>query len=160
MDTYSGKFLIDTGSSIIVIATRAFGTLNQDIKPTDRKVRTANDGFLNIKGICSLTIQLDHLTFQQEFIIADIDESLGILGVNFLDKYGADIKIKKRILKAKEKLNYISVGSRYAPNCSYVKMSHFQLNLRHLSRPICQIAVRHTLACWSPRKKMLIGDSS
>ena len=39
------------------------------------------------------------MTFQQEFIIADIEESLGILGVNFLDQYRADIKIKKRILK-------------------------------------------------------------
>ena len=39
------------------------------------------------------------MTLQQEFIIADIEESLGILGVNFLDQYRADIKIKKRILK-------------------------------------------------------------
>ena len=70
-----------------------------DIEPTDRQVRTANGGFLNIKGTCSLTIRLDHLTFQQEFIIADIEESSGILGVNFLDQYRADIKIKKRILK-------------------------------------------------------------
>ena len=36
--------------------------------------------------------------FSITFIIADIEESLGILGVNFFDQYRADIKIKKRIL--------------------------------------------------------------
>ena len=101
IDACRGKFLIDTGSSISVVATKLLENLNQkiDIEPTDRQVRTANGGFLNIKGTCSLTIRLDHLTFQQEFIIADIEESVGILGVNFLDQYRADIKIKKRILK-------------------------------------------------------------
>ena len=101
IDTCRGKFLIDTGSSISVVATKVLEKLNQKIdkEPTDRQVRTANGGFLNIKGTCSLTIRLDHLTFQQEFIIADIEESLGIMGVNFLDQYRADIKIKKRILK-------------------------------------------------------------
>ena len=101
IDTCRGKFLIDTGSSISVVATEVLGKLNQkiNIEPTDRKVRTANGGLLDIKGTCSLSIRLDHLTFQQEFIIADVEESLGILGVNFLDQYRADIKIKKRILK-------------------------------------------------------------
>ena len=101
IDACRGKFLIDTGSSISVVATKLLEKLNQkiDIEPTNRQVRTANGGFLNIKGTCSLTIRLDHLTFQQEFIIADIEESLWILGVNFLDQYRADIKIKKRILK-------------------------------------------------------------
>ena len=100
IDACRGKFLIDTGSSISVVATKLLEKLNQkiDIEPTDRQVRTANGGFLNIKGTCSLTIRLDHLTFQQEFIIADIEESLGILGVNFLDQYRADIRIKKKIL--------------------------------------------------------------
>ena len=104
IDACRGKFLIDTGSSTSVVATKVLEKLNQkiDIEPTDRQVRTANGGFLNIKGTCSLTIRLDHLTFQQDFIIADIEESLGILGVNFLDQYRADIKIKKRILKTDE----------------------------------------------------------
>ena len=90
VESYRGKFLIDTGSSISVIATKAIEHLNSDIhiQPTERKVHTANGGLLNIKGICCPEIQLDHLTFKQEFIIADIEESLGILGVNFLDENG------------------------------------------------------------------------
>ena len=77
IDTCRGKFLIDTGSSISVVAPQILGKLSQkiSIEPTDRIVRTANGGLLDIKGTCSLSIQLDHLTFQQEFIIADIEES-------------------------------------------------------------------------------------
>ena len=43
----------------------------------------ANGDLLDFKGTCSLWIRLDHLTCQQEFIIADIEESLGVLGVIF-----------------------------------------------------------------------------
>ena len=70
IDTCRGKFLIDTGSSISVVATKVIEQLNKkiDIEPSDRQVRTANSGLLDIKGTCSLSIRLDHLTFQQDFI--------------------------------------------------------------------------------------------
>lgn len=38
-----------------------------------------------------LQIQLDHIIFDQEFIVANIEEPCGILGINFLDLYEADI---------------------------------------------------------------------
>ena len=37
--------------------------------------------------------------FDQEFIVANIEESLGILGINFIDQYEVDINIKKKVLK-------------------------------------------------------------
>ena len=122
IDTCRGKFLIDTGSSISVVATEVLGKLNQKItiEPTDRKVRTANGGLLDIKGTCSLSIRLDHLTFQQEFIIADVEESLGILGVNFLDQYRADIKIKKRILKTDQ--GKVKLHKRGAQVCNRLQL--------------------------------------
>ena len=122
IDTCRGKFLIDTGSSISVVATEVLGKLNQkiNIEPTDRKVRTANAGLLDIKGTCSLSIRLDHLTFQQEFIIADVEESLGILGVNFLDQYRADIKIKKRILKTDQ--GKVKLHKRGAQVCNKLQL--------------------------------------
>ena len=122
IDACRGKFLIDTGSSISVVATKLLEKLNQkiDIEPTDRQVRTANGGFLNIKGTCSLTIRLDHLTFEQEFIIADIEESLGILGVNFLDQYRADMGIKKRILKTDQ--GKVKLHKRGAQACNKLQL--------------------------------------
>ena len=63
--------------------------------PSNRQVRTADGTFLKVKGSCTLQIQLDHLLFDLEFIVANIEKSLGILGINFIDQYEVDIKIKK-----------------------------------------------------------------
>ena len=97
-----GKFLIDTGSSICVISEKVFNRLsgeNINLLPSNRQVRTADGTFLKVKGSCTLQIQLDHLLFDQEFIVANIEESLGILGINFIDQYEVDIKIRKKVLK-------------------------------------------------------------
>ena len=114
-----GRFLVDTGSSICVISDKAYNLLdNSDttLTPTTEKVRMADGNLLKLKGICDLEIQLDHLKFKQEFLVADIDESLEILGINFLEKYEADVKIKKRQLKTnlgKIKLHQNSSDSCY-----------------------------------------------
>lgn len=102
MGQVRGKFLIDTGSTICVISEKLFDRLYDEtisLRPTDRKVQTADGSFLKLKGICTLRIQLDHIIFDQDFIVANIEESLGILGINFLDQYDADVKIRKKTLK-------------------------------------------------------------
>ena len=94
-----GKFLVDTGSSFCVLSENIFGRLNGEninLRPTDRRVRTADGNLLKLKGSCELQIQLDHIVFTQEFIVANIEESLGILGINSLDQYEADVKIRKK----------------------------------------------------------------
>ena len=68
---------------------------NINLLPSNRQVRTADGTFLKVKGSCTLQIQLDHLLFDLEFMVANIEESLGILGINFIDQYYVDIKIKK-----------------------------------------------------------------
>ena len=56
-----------------------------------------------------MEIQLDHVLFTQEFIVVNIEKSLGILGTNFLDQYEGDIKIRDKTLKQiKEKAGYIN----------------------------------------------------
>ena len=63
---------------------------------------------MKVKLCCTLQIHLDHLMFDKEFIVANIDGSLGILGIDSIDQYEVDIKIKKKVLKkrnGKIKLN-------------------------------------------------------
>ena len=95
------NFLIDTGSSISVISEKTFGKICQDstvLYDTDRKVHTANGSLLKLKGACTLQMQLDHIIFSQEFIVANIAEP-GILGMSFLDQVEADINFTKKTLK-------------------------------------------------------------
>ena len=92
---------MDSGSSICVLSEKVFEKLCKDtvaLREADRVVRTANGSLLKLRGACTLQIQLDHLCFEQEFIVANIEEP-GILGISFLDQHEVDIKIRKRILK-------------------------------------------------------------
>ena len=118
----SGRFLVDTGSSICVISDRVYSSLGNDkpLMPTSRRVRMADGRFLKLKGLCTLEIQLDHLTFSQEFVVAEIEEPIGILGINFLDSYESDIKIKKKILKTK--LGKIKLHRQGSDGCNRLQL--------------------------------------
>ena len=119
------NFLIDSGSSICVLSEKVFEKISTNstiLQETARKVRTANGGLLKIRGTCTLKVQLDHLDFDQEFIIANIEEP-GILGISFLDQYEVDVKIRKKILKTKgENLNCLNKGQIFVAVYNYVKV--------------------------------------
>ena len=71
------NFLVDSGSSICVLSEKVFDKICKDtvtLQETDSKVRTANGNLLKLKGVCTLQIQLDHLVFDKEFIVANIQE--------------------------------------------------------------------------------------
>ena len=63
---------------------------------------------MKVKSCCTLQIRLDHLMFDQEFIVANIDGSLSILGINSIGQYEVDIKIRKKVLKTKKWENQIT----------------------------------------------------
>lgn len=50
-------------------------------------------------GQFKLTIELEYSTFSENVIVADVDESLGIIGIDFMEEFNAKIKIKKSLLK-------------------------------------------------------------
>ena len=58
--------------------------------------------------------------FSQEFIVANIEESLGILGINFLDQYQADVKIRKKILKTNQ--GKIKLHKQSADICNRIQL--------------------------------------
>ena len=97
------KLLLDTGSPYSILSHTCFKNLeNQhNIKLTKEVMKlTAADGsHLDISGKVQLEFQAEGITFKQEFIIAKIKGIAGILGMDFLNAYGGDIKIKKQILK-------------------------------------------------------------
>ena len=96
-----GSFLIDTGSSVSVLSNKVLAMLghSSDLQTVQEKVVTANGQELKLLGKLKLNIQLEHLDFSQVFIVADIDEDFGILGMDFLQDHKASIKIGKRVLK-------------------------------------------------------------
>ena len=92
------------------------------LQPTQRRVRAANGTLLYIRGTCTLQIQLVNVLFSQEFIVADIEESLGIMGINLSDQYQADVKIRKKILKTNQGKKYINRVQIFVTEFSSVQM--------------------------------------
>ena len=80
----------------------------------------ADGTHLKLKGLCDLEIQLDHLLFSQQFVGADVDETMGVLGINFLDTYDPDVKIKKRQLKTK--LGKIELQQSSSDICNRIQL--------------------------------------
>lgn len=58
---------------------------------TDLSLTAADGGRLNILGKIDLHFSLENYSFCHEFIIADIDDLDGILGMDFLEQH--DVKI-------------------------------------------------------------------
>ena len=96
-----GSFLIDTGSTVSVLSSKVVSMIGRttNLQPVVEKLTTANGQELKLKGKLELQIQLEHLDFSQAFIVAEIDEELGILGMDFLQENDANFKLGKRILK-------------------------------------------------------------
>ena len=98
------NFLLIPGPALVLIQRKLlkrFAKTPQYYSITDRKVHTANDSLLKLKGACTLQMQLDHIIFSQKFIEAKIAEP-GILGMSFLDQVEAEIKFTKKTLKTKK----------------------------------------------------------
>ena len=96
-----GSFLIDTGSTVSVLSSKVVSMIGQttDLQPIVEKLMTANGEQLKLSGKLDLKFQLEHLDFSQMFIVAEIDEEFGILGMDFLQENNASMKLGKRILK-------------------------------------------------------------
>ena len=101
IDKVRGSFLIDTGSTVSVLSDKVVEMIGRtsDLKPLVEKLTTASGEQLELKGKLDLDFQIEHLNFSQSFIVAEIDEAFGILGMDFLQENNANIKIGKRILK-------------------------------------------------------------
>ena len=54
---------------------------------------TANGSKLQIAGKFLSNFEIDHLSFSFTFIVADIEERIGILGMDFFEEFNASLKI-------------------------------------------------------------------
>ena len=86
--------LIDTGSVASLISKSSFDKLglSADILAKVSTTLTAVDGSeMTVYGQITLKFSLSNKVFEHEFIVADIHETSGILGMGFLEKFDASI---------------------------------------------------------------------
>jgi hypothetical protein len=46
-----------------------------------------------------INFEIEHLVFCFEFKVADIEETIDILGIDFFENYNGSLKVHKRLLK-------------------------------------------------------------
>jgi hypothetical protein len=62
------------------------------------QLSTAKGAKLQIARKCVLNFEIEHISFSFEFVVADIEEKIGILGIDFFKNYNACLQIHKRVL--------------------------------------------------------------
>lgn len=85
-------------------------------------ILTAADGSkLNILGKINLQFSLGGMSFCHEFIVAEIDDLKGILGMDFLEQNDVSIQVSKGLLKLAGQ--EIQLDKEQIPVCTRVKLS-------------------------------------
>ena len=97
------KFQLDTGSPCSVLSNQIYSQVPKDeniqTKDDCTKLRAADGSLIETSGKVIVPLHIDDISFNQEFIIAKIHGTDGIIGMDFLCQYDRRINIKKQILK-------------------------------------------------------------
>lgn len=118
------KFLVDTGSVASILSKNVFMTLKNRpvLVETDLSLTAADGGRLNILGTVDLHFNLGNYSFCHEFIVAEIDDLNGILGMDFLEQHDVKIHIAQGILMFADQ-QQVQLDKDYSPVCARVKLS-------------------------------------
>ncbi|CAG2237118.1 unnamed protein product [Mytilus edulis] len=97
------RFLVDTGSTISLLNLEMYSSITEGkpglypLSKNNLQFETVSGEIITSLGTTSVDIKVGVHVFTQQVVVADIPES-GILGVDFLDKFGAQMDFKKKII--------------------------------------------------------------
>lgn len=94
--------LVDTGSSKSLISKDFYDSLdmtNVTSEKTNTKLLTANSTEINVFGELMLPLTIGSKEYTQNFIVADLKEFKGIIGMDFLGSHQGKVDIDKKTLK-------------------------------------------------------------
>ena len=95
------RLLVDTGSAVSLISKQTFDVLNVPVDsgevPAD--FRTASGSPMTVFGVVTLEFAIESRLFEHPFVIAELPDVQGILGVDFLDQNEAGIHFAKQSLE-------------------------------------------------------------
>ena len=83
------RFLVDTGASVSVLSYKTFTSANKslgsDVQPNDYRLTSASGDGLVTHGQIQAELKFGSTTVTQDFVIAEIGDCEGILGMDFLE---------------------------------------------------------------------------
>lgn len=116
--------LVDTGSVASILSKNVFMTLKNrpTLVETDSSLTAADGGSLNILGTVDLQFRLGNGSFCHEFIVAEVDDLKGILGMDFLEQHNVTIQVAQGLLTFADQ-QHVQLERNYTPVCTRVKLS-------------------------------------
>ena len=83
------RFLVDTGASVSVLNYKTFTSANKslgsDVQPNDYRLTSASGDGLVTHGQIQAELKFGSTKVVQDFVIAEIGDCEGILGIDFLE---------------------------------------------------------------------------
>lgn len=99
MKSYKFEFLVDTGSAVSCLSKKIFDQLGHlKLSPISTALIAAGGENLQVYGQVKLTFTVQGCSFKHNFVVVDLDEIPGILGIDLLDTHQAQINISKALL--------------------------------------------------------------
>ena len=96
------RLLIDTGAAVSVLSSDVFSregkNLGSNLAPSSCRLTTASGQGLETHGSINLDMRIGKTITQQEFVIADLGNCEGILGLDFLEQNCCYLDFSKGIL--------------------------------------------------------------
>ena len=95
--------LVDTGAQVSLLSKRVYddipGVSGSPLYPVDGQIAAANGGLINVYGRLELTLIIGRVPYSCEFLVADMGQLSGWLGMVFLKKNNATLMCSMRSLR-------------------------------------------------------------
>ena len=92
------------------------------LQNTKTELHTADGNKLKVFGKVNVTLKIGSCSFEQEVVVAEIDDLTGIFGMDFLESQDVEIYIGKKLLRLKGQS--VSMKKRKSKTCVRINLSH------------------------------------
>ena len=98
VETMPIEWLVDTGCTTTIISAKIFDAIQPDEQPRvlqyDGELTSVDGSTVTVKGQALINIMIGAKLFQHNVLVADVTNQ-GILGIDFLQKYGMTLDFAK-----------------------------------------------------------------
>ena len=97
------EMLVDTGAQVSMMSKKVYdeiaGVYRSPLLSMERKVAAANGGLIKVYGRLETEICVDRALYQCEFLVAEMGQLTGLLGMDFLKKHKATLMCSSGVLR-------------------------------------------------------------
>ncbi|CAG2254322.1 unnamed protein product [Mytilus edulis] len=120
--------LVDTGSAVTCISKFFYDKLKLKIKyePISTTLVAASGGNLKVDGKVKLPFKIDGVSFEHDFVVVELDNMSGILGIDLLKTSEAQLNISKALVIMPDE-TVINLKKIQSNSCALIRLKERML---------------------------------